>query len=63
MTPSELKTARKQLGLTQAGLADLLRLAPNNGGRAVRAWEAGARPIPGPVSLAIELLTNGLKIR
>lgn len=55
MTPADVTTARKRLGLTQSGLAEALRLGPN-GGRTVRRWEGGQVEITGPASLAIELL-------
>ncbi|MGI9297813.1 MAG: helix-turn-helix domain-containing protein [Gammaproteobacteria bacterium] len=55
MTPADLKSARKQLGLTQTQLAERLRMG-KNGGRTVRRWESGDCPIPGPVEVAIEFL-------
>lgn len=55
MTPESLKEARRELGLSAAKLAELLRLGAD-GGRAVRRWEAGERAISGPVAVAIELL-------
>ena len=45
MTPHELRSARKQLGLSQAGMSMLLRLPPKNGALQVRRMEAGTRPI------------------
>jgi len=58
MTPSDLKYARRALGLTQRELASVLRLG-KDGGRAVRRWEGGDSPISGPVSLAIEAMLDG----
>lgn len=58
MTPQELKSSRKRLGLTQAGLARALLMSQDNGGRTVRRWEAGTHPIPGPVELAIKWLLH-----
>ena len=55
MSPADLLAARKRLGLSQAGLAEALRLGAN-GGRTVRRWEAGDVPVTGPVSVAIECL-------
>ena len=55
MTPQQFKSARKTLGLTQKGMAELLRLSPKTGARTIRAWEAGDTPISGPASLALEL--------
>lgn len=51
MTPSELKTARRQLGLSAQAFARLIGV---HDGRTVRRWEAGDAPIPGllPVYLA-----------
>ena len=55
VTPNDIKAARKSLGLSQAGLAEALRLGPN-GERTIRRWEQGDVVITGPASLAIELL-------
>lgn len=55
MTPSEVKAARKALGLTANGLAEALRLG-KNGGRTVRRWESGETPISGPAQVAIEMM-------
>lgn len=55
MTPADLRTAREQLGLTQAQLAATLRLG-KQGGRTVRMWESGQSRIPGPAQVAIELM-------
>lgn len=55
MTPTDLRSARKRLGLSTNGLAEALRLG-KGGGRTVRRWESGDTPISGPASLAIELL-------
>jgi len=63
LTPSELKTARKALGLTQSGLAEALRLSPKNGDRSVRIWETEGNTIPGPVQVAVECLLHHGKRR
>jgi DNA-binding transcriptional regulator YiaG len=55
MTPSAFKQYRQQLGLTQSGLAALLRVD----GRTVRKWEAGDREIPGTAEVALEALADG----
>ena len=55
MTPAELRTIRAQLGLSQAGLAALLKVGS---GRTVRRWEAGERDIPGPAAVALKLLAE-----
>lgn len=52
MTSTEFTTIRKRAGLTQSGLAALLRITL----RAVQFYEAGQRPIPGPVEYLAELL-------
>lgn len=57
MSPTEIKSARQRLGLTQQGLAEALRLGPN-GERTVRRWEQGDVPVTGPASVAIELLLS-----
>lgn len=60
MTPGAIKAARKRLGLTQSGLAEVLRMG-GNGGRTVRRWEGGEIPITGPAAVAIELLVQAKK--
>lgn len=58
MTPADLRTARKALGLTQSGLAKALRLSEKNGDRSIRIWEQGGNTVPGPVQVAVELLAE-----
>ena len=58
MTPSDLRTIRRHLGLTQAQMAAYLRLAPANGRDTVRKWEAGTRIPSGPVQLLYGLLRD-----
>lgn len=55
MTPDRVREIRTALGLSQNGLAEVLRLGPN-GGRTVRRWESGQVPISGPASVALELM-------
>jgi DNA-binding transcriptional regulator YiaG len=62
VTPAEIRTARKTLGLSTNGLAEALRLG-KGGGRTVRRWEAGDCPISGPASVAIELLLRQPALR
>lgn len=56
MNPSDLRAARKALGLTQSGLAKALRLSEKNGDRSVRIWEQDGNTVPGPVQVAIEAM-------
>jgi DNA-binding transcriptional regulator YiaG len=58
MTPDDVKIARRTLGLSQSGLAALLRMG-KNGERQIRRWEDGETPISGPASVAIEALLTG----
>jgi transcriptional regulator with XRE-family HTH domain len=53
MSPAELSDFRKQHGMTQADLAALLRMSPNNGDRTVRRWENGDSPVPFAVEVAL----------
>lgn len=55
---SEIKAARKQLGLSVRELSDVLRMG-ENGGRKIQRWESGDDPITGPASVAIEALLSG----
>jgi transcriptional regulator with XRE-family HTH domain len=52
MTPTELKEARKALGLSAERFA---RLTGTSTGRTVRRWEAGTAPVPQSVVKLLEL--------
>lgn len=52
MTPADLKSARKALGLSQAEFARAVGVASD---RTVRKWEDGERDIPGPVAVICDL--------
>jgi DNA-binding XRE family transcriptional regulator len=54
MTPEQYKIARKHLGLTQAGLADILGVTR----KTVNSREAGAAPIIAESVIAINALTK-----
>jgi DNA-binding transcriptional regulator YiaG len=54
MTPTELREARRKLGLGTGKLAKALRMG-EHGARTIRRWEAGA-PIPGMAAVAIQLM-------
>ncbi len=56
---TDLKRARKELGWTVNNLVDALRLSPDNGSRAIRRMEAGAQPVTGPISVAVEAFLAG----
>ena len=56
MTPATFKAIRKRSGLSARALAEALRI---HGGRTIRHWEDGTRPITGPVSILMELLDAG----
>lgn len=56
MTPATFKSIRERAGLTQSGLAAILRISDI---RTIRKWEAGERAISGPVALLMELLDAG----
>ncbi len=53
MSPADLRTARKALGLTQKGLAEALRMG-THGWQTISKWERDGSTVPGPVSVAIE---------
>lgn len=57
MTPARVREIREGAGLTQAGLASLLRMAA--GKRTVRRWEVGDVPVTGPASILLEMLAAG----
>ncbi len=56
MTPAEVQSIRNRAGLTQTGLARLLRISDI---RTIRRWETGDVPISGPASIILELLDSG----
>ena len=67
MTPADITAARAKLGrmrglerpLFRTELARELRMSHSKGDDAIRKWEQGKVPVPGPASLAIEALLAG----
>lgn len=55
MTPADLKSARKQLGLTQAEFARALRMRGDHAPDTIRKWERGALDVPGYVEVVLDL--------
>lgn len=55
MTGAEFRAARDRLGLSARAMAEALRMG-ENGGRTIRRYESGERPISGPLSLAVKYL-------
>jgi len=51
MTGAELREARQELGWTQSALASALGTSV----RAVKYYEAGQRPVPGPVDKLVTI--------
>jgi transcriptional regulator with XRE-family HTH domain len=65
MTPTELKAARRALGLSAQGFARTFGVAS---GRTVRGWEAGERngepaPVPIPIALLVRLALDLPEVR
>lgn len=56
MTPERIRAIRRQAGLTQTGLAAVLRITDI---RTIRRWETGDVPISGPASIILEMLGAG----
>jgi transcriptional regulator with XRE-family HTH domain len=54
MTPADIITTRKTLGLTQTELGEAIGVSL----RAIQHYEAGTRKIPKPVALLVERLTS-----
>lgn len=52
MTPTDLRTIRTALGITQAQLAEMCDVDV----RTVKRWEAGASPVPRLVAMMLERL-------
>jgi DNA-binding transcriptional regulator YiaG len=57
MTADELKAARHRLGLSVEGLAKAMRLG-GDGGRTIRKWEDGEKPVPGWAAFIIGLILS-----
>lgn len=63
MTPTQLKEARHQLGLSASQMAAALSdpdTEPQVSPRTIRYWEAGDRNIPGPVAVLVKLMLKGV---
>lgn len=60
LTPAELKSARRALGLSAEGFARLVQV---ESGRTVRRWEAGERDIPGPVRVLTRAILTSPEVR
>ena len=60
-TPADLKAARQTLGWSLRQMARALRLAgtPDKAATRVREMESEARPISGPVAVAVEAFLSG----
>jgi len=59
MTPEQFKDARKTLCYSQQALADEWGMGAN-GGRTVRRWEAGERPLSPIAAYAIKMMLRQL---
>lgn len=57
MTPEQFKWARQSLGLSQAQLAELWNMGAN-GGRTIRRWECGERPLNPIAAYCIALMVQ-----
>lgn len=60
MTPADLKSARRALGLSAGGLARWVNVSD---GATVRRWERGARDIPGPVIVLVKAALESRAVR
>lgn len=60
-TGADLSAARKRLGMSVYALARALRLGGEReqSGKRVREMENGARPVTGPVAVAVEAMLEG----
>ena len=57
MTPADLRTARKAMGMTQHQLADALCMG-RHGWQSVSRWEREGSTIPGPAQVAVAHLAH-----
>lgn len=53
MSPRELRSHRKAMGLSLAELSMMLGLAPASGATTLREYERGKREITGPIAAAV----------
>ena len=60
MTSEQFKSARRALGYSQQSLADEWGMG-QNGGRTIRRWESGSRPLNPLASYAIKLMLDNMK--
>lgn len=58
MTPEEFKAARERLCLSQADLAAEWGMG-EHGGRSIRRWESGERPLNPVAAYCIKLMLDG----
>ena len=58
MTPERFKKARQSLGLTQLQLSKKWNMGAN-GGRTIRRWESGERPVNPIAAYALALMIEG----
>jgi len=56
MTPETVRTIRRAAGLSQTGLAAIIRIADL---RTIRRWEKGEIGISGPASILMEMIHTG----
>ncbi|HAD28521.1 MAG TPA: hypothetical protein DCF96_07645 [Rhodobacteraceae bacterium] len=60
MTSEQFKDARSALGYSQQSLADEWGMG-QNGGRTIRRWESGERPLNPVAAYAIKLMLDNMK--
>lgn len=58
-TGADLKAARHALRWSLSEMAGALRLTGTNAERMLRDMEAGAKPISGPIAVAVEAFMDG----
>lgn len=59
VTAEQFKEARHKLGLSAAGLAELWGMGAN-GGRSIRRWESGERPVNPIAAYCIRLMLDNV---
>ena len=60
MTPTQFKEARRALCYSQQALADEWSMG-ENGGRTIRRWESGERPVNGIAAYTVKLMLKGFE--
>lgn len=63
MSPDQLRSLRRRLGLSQKRLAELVGLEGSTADRAIRRYEAGDRAVSGPIDRLVRAAVRWPAVR